>query len=380
MNLAVALFKNFPSESIRTDFLRILEEAHSRGHLITLYTGSEWEGTLPDYVTLHRLPVSALTEYGRAQHFFDLLKRETSRTRPDILLGFSRGPGLDVYFAGDSCYTLREQKAGHFPIYHLFSKRYTVFSNLEREVFSPESRTEILYLTERQKEQYTACFHTQLKRFHLLPPGMSAECRRPENAESIRETTRKGMGLKDSDILIIQVASNLYSKGADRLLESIFSLPPGLRHSVKALLFGNDQGGKIRRLAEQLGMLTNVQIHPIRENLQVYLLAADLLVHLPRVESAGIILIEAIASGLPVVCTENCGYRRFIAESRAGCIISGKFDMLELDLTLQSILNEPEQLKILSRYALEYSETADFYSRSKAVVDYLEEYCRVHKK
>ena len=186
--------------------------------------------------------------------------------------------------------------------------------------------------------------------------------------------------MKDTDILIIQSASNLYAKGADRLLESMFMLPPDLRNSAKAIFLGRDQGEKIYHLAEQLNLLPNVKILPLKEDQQEYLIAADLLVHLPRGEEAGVILIEAIAAGLPVICTENCGYRRFVSESRAGCIISGKFDQLELNLTLQCILKYPEQLKVLSRYAQEYSKTADFYSRSKAVIDYLEDYCREHKR
>ena len=379
MDIAIALFKKFTSETVKTDFFHILEEAHSRGHRITFYV-SEWNTPLPPYVTLKKLPVNGLTELGKIRNFFETLQRETKKNPPDVLLGFTRGPGLDVYFAGDSCFTLRERKAGHFPIYHLFSKQYTVYSQLEHDVFSPESRTEILYLTERQKEQFTSCFRTPSSRFHLLPPGMSPDCKCPENAAALRKDKRDKLGLKDTDILILQSASNLYAKGADRLLEAMFMLPPDLRDSAKAIFLGNDQGGKVHHLAEQLNMLPNVKILPVKEDLQEYLIAADLLVHLPRGEEAGVILIEAIASGLPVLCTENCGYRRFVSEARAGCILSGKFDQLELNLTLQCILKYPEQLKILSRYALEYSKTADFYSRSKAVIDYLEDYCRVHRR
>ena len=53
---------------------------------------------------------------------------------------------------------------------------------------------------------------------------------------------------------------------------------------------------------------------------------------------------------------------------------------MELNLTLQTILWEPSQLKQLSRYGLEYAETADFYSRAEKAVDIVEEVGRASAK
>ena len=104
------------------------------------------------------------------------------------------------------------------------------------------------------------------------------------------------------------------------------------------------------------------------------------MIHPARNEATGTVLIEAIAAGLPVVCTDNCGFCKYVAESHSGCVISGHFDQMELNLTLQTILWEPSQLKQLSRYGLEYAETADFYSRAEKAVDIVEEVGRASAK
>ena len=45
--------------------------------------------------------------------------------------------------------------------------------------------------------------------------------------------------------------------------------------------------------------------------------SSDLLIHPARQETAGMVLIEALTYGLPVLCTENCGYSQTVNE--AGC-------------------------------------------------------------
>jgi len=371
MKLAIAIFKYFPYGGIQKDFMQIVEEAHRRGHKISAYT-YEWNGSVPDYVDLHLLPAYALTNHRKAQQFFDSLHKEIRRNPPDLLLGFNRGPGLDVYFAGDNCFTSSE-RARHSGMYHFFNKRYTVYSQLERDVFAPESRTEILYLVEAQKEQYIKCFHTQENRFHLLPPGMTPDCRRPADASAIRDAKRNELNVHDPEILIVQVAANLMLKGADRLVEAVANLPDELRKHLKICFVGRDSTGRLVKLVEQLNLIPQVLFAGPRDDVQKYLLAADLMVHAARNEAAGTVLIEAIAAGLPVVCTENCGFSKFVADSHSGCVLSGKFDPMELEMTLQSILWNPWQLKTLSKYALEYAEHADFYSRAKVAVDCVEE-------
>lgn len=371
MNLAIAIFKYFPFGGIQHDFMRIAEAAHRRGHRITVYA-YDWKGPVPDFLDLKLLRVRAFTNHRKAEEFFGLLRNAVRANPPDLLLGFNRGPGLDVYFAGDNCFTLAEQEK-HGGMYRFFNKRYAVYAELERAVFSPESRTVILYLVEAQKRQYIKCFHTPEKRFRLLPPGMNPACRRGPDGDAIRAAKRAELKVADGEIMLLVVAANLMLKGADRVIESVAALPENLKRNVKLFLVGRDAGGRLKRLVQQNHLEQRVFFEGLSSNVREYLLAADLMVHPARNEATGTVLIEAIAAGLPVVCTDNCGFSKYVAESHSGCVISGRFDPMELNLTLQTILWEPSQLKQLSRYGLEYAETADFYSRAEKAVDILEE-------
>ncbi|MGB0776294.1 MAG: glycosyltransferase, partial [Akkermansiaceae bacterium] len=56
-----------------------------------------------------------------------------------------------------------------------------------------------------------------------------------------------------------------------------------------------------------------------RDDVDEWMLAADMLIHPARMEAAGMVLTEALVQGLPVLCTENCGYAKHIAD--AGSVV-----------------------------------------------------------
>lgn len=53
--------------------------------------------------------------------------------------------------------------------------------------------------------------------------------------------------------------------------------------------------------------------------------AADLLLHPAVQEAAGIVLLEAIVAGLPVLTTEVCGYAHYINAAQCGVVIPEPF-------------------------------------------------------
>ncbi|XNM52069.1 glycosyltransferase [Escherichia coli] len=53
--------------------------------------------------------------------------------------------------------------------------------------------------------------------------------------------------------------------------------------------------------------------------------AADLLLHPAYQEAAGIVLLEAITAGLPVLTTAVCGYAHYIVDANCGEAIAEPF-------------------------------------------------------
>ena len=367
MKLAIAILKYFPHGGLQRDFMRIAEEMHQRGHQVTVYTCS-WNGDQPDWMQIRILNPFALTNHGKAKAFFRLLHKELQKDPCDLLLGMCRGPGLDVYFSGDECFALAQEKK-HGPLFRKLSGRIRTFSEMERAIFAPESKTQILCLVERQRKDFEACYGTPGTRMHLIPPGMNPDCKRPADAEARRTAFRQEKGIAPDRLVLLCVGANLKLKGADRVIHAVEAMPESLRKKITLLLVGKPVK-ELEYAAEQVP--ADIRFEGMSDHILDYYLASDLMVHPARSEAAGSVLIEAIACGLPVICTGLCGFSTYVQESGAGHVLHGEFHQTELNASLEALLLHEDNLTYLSREALEYAGHTDLTGRAAAVADFLE--------
>lgn len=68
--------------------------------------------------------------------------------------------------------------------------------------------------------------------------------------------------------------------------------------------------------------------------------AADLLLHPAYQEAAGIVLLEAVTAGLPVLTTCVCGYAHYIVDANCGAVIDEPFRQEALNEILLKALTQ----------------------------------------
>jgi UDP-glucose:(heptosyl)LPS alpha-1,3-glucosyltransferase len=366
MQLAFCFYKYFPFGGLQRDFMRIALACQARGHAIRVYT-LEWSGEVPVGFEVVCVPVKALSNARRYGKFTDWMQKDLASRPVDRVIGFNKMPGLDVYFAADPCY---EEKAGTLrnPLYRL-SSRYRHFSAYERAVFSPGSRTEILMISQLQQPFFEKHYATPADRFHLLPPGISLDRRAPPNAAVIRTEFRQEFGLADDALLLLQVGSGFKTKGLDRSLKALASLPEGLRGKTALIAIGQDEPTFFQRQANSLGVSDRVRILQGRSDVPRFLLGADVLVHPAYNENTGTVLLEALVAGLPVLASAVCGYAHYIEEAEGGLIIPEPFEQNRMDQLLTGMLLDGGARVRWQANALNFAETADIYSNAERAAD-----------
>ncbi|GHU26965.1 UDP-glucose--(heptosyl) LPS alpha 1,3-glucosyltransferase WaaG [Betaproteobacteria bacterium] len=372
MQLAFCLYKYFPFGGLQRDFLRIALACQARGHAIRVYT-LEWKGDVPDGFECVVVPVRSFSNVRRYARFSDWVARDLIERPADRVIGFNKMPGLDVYFAADPCYE-EKARALRNPLYRL-SSRYRHFSAYERAVFAPEpeSRTEILMISSVQQPLFEKYYGTPKQRFHLLPPGISTDRRAPANAAEIRADFRREFALNEEDLLLLQVGSGFKTKGLDRSLNALASLPDKLPESLRSrtrlIAIGQDDPSPFMRQARSLGINERVAILPGRGDIPRVLLGADLLIHPAYNENTGTVLLEALVAGLPVLATAVCGYAHYIEEADGGCVVAEPFAQETLNATLEKMLSDPAARSRWQANALRFAGTADIYSNAEAAAD-----------
>jgi UDP-glucose:(heptosyl)LPS alpha-1,3-glucosyltransferase len=366
MQLAFVLYKYFPFGGLQRDFMRIALECQARGHAIRVYTPI-WEGEIPAGFDVRVAPIKALFNHHRNEKFSAWLAADLARAPVDRVVGFNKMHGLDVYYAADGCYEDKAQTL-RAPIYKRWG-RYKHFADYERAVFAPESKTEILMISEVQQPLFIKHYRTPEARFHLLPPGIAQDRRAPANAAEIRAEFRREFKLADDDLLLVQIGSGFKTKGLDRSLKGLAALPRELKKRTRLIAIGQDDPKPFLLQVKALGLSEQVQILKGRSDIPRFLLGADLLVHPAYNENTGTVLLEAVVSGLPVLVSEVCGYAHYIAEAEAGRVVPAPFEQDNFNRLLTEMLGDDAARTKWGANGLAFAASADLYSMPQRAAD-----------
>jgi UDP-glucose:(heptosyl)LPS alpha-1,3-glucosyltransferase len=358
LKLAFCLYKYFPHGGLQRDFLRIALECQRLGHDIQVYTLS-WRGEVPPGIDVTLVPVSAFTNHTRYERFSDWVAQRLRADPVDAVIGINKMPGLDVYYAADSCYEEKAHSQRGW-LYRLLP-RYRHFAEYERAVFGTDSNTEILMISRAQKPFFDHYYPTSEERMQFLPPGVSKDRIAPENMVDLRQSKRAELGIAADEKMLLMVGSGFVKKGLGRALFALRSLPKNLRRKTRFFVIGDDNPGQFRRIAQFLGIGRQVTILSGKDDIAAFLFAADLLILPALDEAAGVVLLEAVVAGLPVLVTENCGYAHYVAEAEMGELVRMPFRQRVLNEKLRRMLSDSQREKWIVK-GRAFAEKADIYS------------------
>lgn len=182
-------------------------------------------------------------------------------------------------------------------------------------------------------------------RLHVIHGAVAA---RPSMLD--RAAARQALGLDAHAPVIGAVARLARQKRFDRLLRVVQRLPG----EVQCVLAGDgEERGMLEQLARELGIERRVHLLGQRDDVGDVLAALDLFVLTSDREGLSNAMLEALASGVPVISTPVSGARDALeaapGETPPGRIVS--FDEAEIARAIQHVLADPEQLSAMSRAA-----------------------------
>ncbi len=352
--LAFALFRYFPYGGLQRDFMRIALACQQHGYSILVYCLS-WQGERPPGFEIIEVEVPGVANHTQAKQFAEFVNEHVRWRLPAGVIGFNKMPGLDVYYAADSCFEHKAQQM-RTGVYRR-TRRYQLYSEFEDAVFNAAASTHVLLIAEAQKQQFARYYDTQPERLHMLPPGVSADRRRSGQWQQQRLRVREEFAVADNEFLLLLVGSGFITKGLDRALHALASLPQTLRQRCRMLVIGEDHASQFLRLAGQLGVSDQLTISKGRDDIPAVMQGADVMVHPAYMESGGMVLIEAVVAGLPVIATAVCGFAHYIDDAAAGVVLAEPFSQQELNEQLCRALTESDLRRRWSANGVEFGRT-----------------------
>ncbi|MBN1684146.1 MAG: glycosyltransferase family 4 protein [Gammaproteobacteria bacterium] len=365
MKLAFCLFKYFPHGGLQHNFIRIVLACQQRSHDVHVYA-QIWEGEKPQHIPVNIVPCKGLTNHKRALNFAKNLNRILKEQHYDCVIGFNKMPGLDVYFASDICY--KERALETRGIWYSLTSRYKTYVALEESVFAKEAETQILLLCEKQKIPFIQYYQTPETRFHLLPSNINRERIAPQNTSLVRQKLRQSCGIKPDQKIVLMVGSAFKTKGIDRAIRALASLPDALRNKSVLWIVGRGKEKPYLKLAKTLNVPDQVVFKGASNRISEFYAVADLFIHPAYKENTGNVLLEAMLSGLPILTTATCGFAHHIEKAQAGIVLPLPFDQIAFNQALETMLIS-EKNEIWREHALSYTREMKFCDNTEQIVD-----------
>lgn len=344
MKVGLFLHRYFPFGGQQRDFLGVAQALLSCGHVPEIFVMDRTDPIpLPEHVPVHFIHCDAKTNAGRAEQFSRLAGRLADQLNVDVRLGFVKMEGLSFYFCADPCL---KQKT---PFWKALFPRYRKYLRLEAATFGPLSRSRFFALSDEQVDSYVKAYGCDRSRFEVLLPNL-------------HESLQHGRPVRSDGLRLLFVGSDFHRKGLDRLLRACATIKVQERiPTPEIIVVGKGEiPASLRQTCEQAGWM--IREEGPQKEIRSFYQKASVLVHPARSEPGGLVLLEAMSQGLPVIATEVCGYARFVKTADAGWILSENQAESELKQRIEDILVHQDSLTERSERALSYMSAHDFFS------------------
>jgi 1,2-diacylglycerol 3-alpha-glucosyltransferase len=206
------------------------------------------------------------------------------------------------------------------------------------------------------------------ERYSVIPTGTNLEPFLNADGKALR--SEKGW---QAELVLISVGRLAPEKNWDTLLRAFAKIYA--EHSDLRLVLIGDGAARqsLEALTAELGIMDRVTFTGALpfEEIPRYLKAADMFAFASVTETQGLVTIEAMAAGLPVVAVDGPGTRDIVEHGKQGLLVENDPDALAVGL--RKLLSEPRRIKRFSNNALKKAKTFDVNQLGKQMISVYEQ-------
>lgn len=231
------------------------------------------------------------------------------------------------------------------------SPRLLTYLLLERQRYAPRPGRQLVVTSESLRTIMTQSYPVSGGQLSVITPGITMP---PAITPEQKRSARVFLGLPLEGICLLFVANDYRKKGLHALLDALAQLPS---HIVLAVVGNAGQISLFREQVETLKLGTRVfflgqlkEVGPAYE-------AADCLVHPTLEDTFAMVVLEAMAHGLPVLVSgpKYCGISGLLTQGVNALILDNPRDATALAGLLLEMLSQPAYVAQLAQGATDFS-------------------------
>jgi len=322
-----------------------INQLASMGHAIHIFA-NQWTPSNHPNIKIHSVQAIKRNSFLRVLSFAWFAVRLTSSKSFDIVQSHERTWSQDVYRAGDGCHReWLERRARYLPfikrLFFRFSFFHQLILGLEKRIFENGECKKIIAISEMVKRDILKHYQLPEDRVKVVYNGVQLDRFNPSNRKSFRGELRQQLRISDEEVMILFVGSGFERKGLEYLIKSVQYMK---QKNWRLVLVGKGKWKRYLDFASKENRRKITHLEPIDEIEKLYA-AADFFI-LPSIyEPFGNSNLEALASGLPIITSRNCGVAEIITPKKEGIILEEPSDSKAMakaiDYLMDSKTREP---------------------------------------
>ena len=249
------------------------------------------------------------------------------------------------------------------------SPKQWVSGLIEDASYKDKNLYKIIAISDMVKQDMIQWHKIPEDRIVVIYNGVDIERFHPRNRQ-YREGIRGRYGIGD-ELVILFVSNNFRMKGLGFLMKALAKIKKGDHPPFKLLILGRDHRDSYLRLARGMGIFGDVIFVGSTDEPEKYYGASDLLVHPTFYDACSLTVLEALASGLPVITTYSNGASGMITQGQEGFVISDpRDDQVLVEKILFFLSREKvERASIAARYLAESYSLERNWSEMKNIFE-----------
>jgi UDP-glucose:(heptosyl)LPS alpha-1,3-glucosyltransferase len=318
------------AETYVADLCRNLVAA---GHRVDLYAETWADGCLPPQVNV--VPVSApgKNRLDRILRFARNSETALRQTYHDCSIGFVNTWAQDVIIPQGGVHRASlNANARRFPTvlrpFYLLGKnanpKHWLHRFIEARQYDPKRRPRVVAVSNMVKRDIKEYHRVSPRQIHVVPNAIDPRRLAVSQPGAVRCAFRNRFGLEPGHLVGLFVGHNFALKGLKPLLAALGARRaqhPGAR-PIHLLVCGNGERGPYQRLANRLGLAGTVHFLGFHPEVQSCYWSSDFFVQPTYYDPCSLVVLEALACGLPVITSAQNGASELMSSGREGYILS----------------------------------------------------------
>jgi UDP-glucose:(heptosyl)LPS alpha-1,3-glucosyltransferase len=249
----------------------------------------------------------------------------------DLVQSHERIGCCDVYRAGDGVHRQwlanRRRSAGMWERVALALNPYHWYTlAAEKRLFQSPRLRAVICNSNMVKQELRRHFALPETKLRVIYSGVDLAAFHPRLREAWRERKRSELGIADETMVFLFVGSGFRRKGLPQLLRAL----SGVRDAHLVVVGADKELPRLRRAAARTGLSVRVHFMGGQEDVGPWYGMADCFVLPTLYDPFPNAALEAMACGLPLVTSLQCGAAEFVESGVEGYICRDPLDVVEL--------------------------------------------------